>query len=102
MNPAFARLVVAGVLFLGGGLTCRRVAADSPPLPSASGEYLIQQWTSDDGLPQNSVIALAQTADGYLWLSTFGKRILDFHEDLTGGSGPVGDHPQGEGLRCAQ
>jgi signal transduction histidine kinase/ligand-binding sensor domain-containing protein len=41
-------------------------------LPSASGEYLIQQWTSDDGLPQNSVIALAQTADGYLWLSTFG------------------------------
>jgi signal transduction histidine kinase/ligand-binding sensor domain-containing protein len=41
-------------------------------LPSASGEYLIQQWTSDDGLPQNSVIAIAQTTDGYLWLSTFG------------------------------
>jgi signal transduction histidine kinase/ligand-binding sensor domain-containing protein len=41
-------------------------------LPSASGEYLIRQWTSNDGLPQNSVIAMAQTTDGYLWLATFG------------------------------
>lgn len=40
--------------------------------PSASGEYLFRQWTSDDGLPQNSVIGIAQTRDGYLWLSTFG------------------------------
>ncbi len=41
-------------------------------LPSASGEYLIRQWTSNDGLPQNSVIAMAQTTDGYLWMATFG------------------------------
>ena len=27
-------------------------------------------WTTDDGLPQNSVIALRQTRDGYLWLGT--------------------------------
>jgi signal transduction histidine kinase/ligand-binding sensor domain-containing protein len=39
---------------------------------SASGEYLFQQWTSDDGLPQNSVLDIAQTTDGHLWLSTFG------------------------------
>jgi ligand-binding sensor domain-containing protein len=41
-------------------------------LPRAAGEFLIDAWTSDDGLPQNSVIAMAQTSDGYLWLSTFG------------------------------
>ncbi len=39
---------------------------------SASGEYLFHQWTSDDGLPQNSVVDIAQTTDGHLWLSTFG------------------------------
>ncbi len=44
----------------------------STSLPSATGEYLIRQWTSNDGLPQNSVIAMAQTTDGYLWMATFG------------------------------
>src|SRR5205085_7849569 len=27
-------------------------------------------WTTDDGLPQNSVQAILQTSDGYLWLGT--------------------------------
>ena len=27
-------------------------------------------WTTDAGLPQNTVLAIAQTADGYLWLAT--------------------------------
>ena len=27
-------------------------------------------WTTDDGLPQNSVRAMLQTSDGYLWLTT--------------------------------
>lgn len=28
-------------------------------------------WTTDQGLPQNSVQAILQTRDGYLWLATF-------------------------------
>jgi Two component regulator propeller len=31
-----------------------------------------KEFNSDDGLPQNSVTSIAQTADGYLWLGTFG------------------------------
>lgn len=31
-----------------------------------------QVWTTEDGLPQNSVHAVLQTADGYLWLATEG------------------------------
>ena len=27
-------------------------------------------WVMEDGLPQNSIRAIAQTADGYLWLAT--------------------------------
>ena len=33
--------------------------------------YHFETWTTDDGLPQNSVIDIVQTRDGYLWLATF-------------------------------
>lgn len=34
--------------------------------------YVLDQWTAETGLPQNSVNAITQTPDGYLWLATFG------------------------------
>src|SRR5438046_10197426 len=34
--------------------------------------YRIDSWSGEDGLPQSSVTAIAQTRDGYLWLGTFG------------------------------
>src|SRR6266404_9816959 len=33
-------------------------------------QYILNSWTSADGLPQNSITAIAQTHDGYLWLGT--------------------------------
>ncbi len=33
-------------------------------------QYVSQTWSSDDGLPQDSVRAIIQTGDGYLWLGT--------------------------------
>ena len=36
-----------------------------------SGEYLTDVWTADNGLPDSSVTAIAQTPDGYLWIGTF-------------------------------
>ncbi len=32
--------------------------------------YGVRIWQTDEGLPQNSVFALAQTRDGYLWVGT--------------------------------
>lgn len=32
--------------------------------------YELRIWQADDGLPQNSVNAIAQTPDGYLWVGT--------------------------------
>src|SRR5262245_39472271 len=32
--------------------------------------YRIDSWTTNNGLPQNSVNAILQTRDGYLWLTT--------------------------------
>lgn len=37
---------------------------------TANAQYRIEQWTADDGLPQNSVYSIVQTSDGYLWLAT--------------------------------
>jgi ligand-binding sensor domain-containing protein len=33
-------------------------------------QYVHDVWSTDNGLPQNSVLAIAQTPDGYLWLGT--------------------------------
>ena len=33
-------------------------------------QYVRNIWQTDQGLPQNSVLAIAQTRDGYLWLGT--------------------------------
>src|SRR5262249_184581 len=33
-------------------------------------QYIFDSWTSEEGLPQNTVMAIAQTSDGYLWLGT--------------------------------
>lgn len=33
--------------------------------------YQVRVWQTDDGLPNNSVFAIAQTDDGYLWVGTY-------------------------------
>jgi len=54
-------------------------------------DYLINVWSSEDGLPQNSVNCLAQTPDGYLWIGTRsgglarfdGARFVTFNPQTT-------------------
>ncbi len=61
---------------------------------AAGGHYTIDTWENDDGLPQNSIISMTQTRDGYLWLGTInglvrfdGVRFTVFNEDNTPGLG---------------
>jgi diguanylate cyclase (GGDEF)-like protein len=37
----------------------------------AFAQFRIQQFTSSNGLPQNTVASIAQTRDGYLWIATY-------------------------------
>lgn len=37
---------------------------------TARAQFQLQSWTTDDGLPQNTVHSILQTPDGYLWLAT--------------------------------
>jgi signal transduction histidine kinase/ligand-binding sensor domain-containing protein len=43
--------------------------------PKDSDPYLHRTWTTENGLPQNSVTSIVQTQDGYLWLGTFGGLV---------------------------
>jgi len=38
-------------------------------------QYAHETWTTEDGLPQNSINDILQTRDGYLWLATFGGLV---------------------------
>lgn len=40
------------------------------PLPSTKAQTRIDIWTTDNGLPQNSVTGLTRTPDGYIWFTT--------------------------------
>ena len=55
-------------LFLAAFLGAARLRALDPAVPLS--QYGLDVWTSDSGLPQNSVSAVVQTRDGYLWLGT--------------------------------
>src|SRR5262245_48789780 len=33
-------------------------------------QYVHRSWETEDGLPQNSISAIAQSDEGYLWLGT--------------------------------
>ncbi len=42
-----------------------------PASPQPIRDLLVAGWETEDGLPQNSVIAMARDGTGYLWLATF-------------------------------
>ena len=46
--------------------------ASSAPLSEL---FVARAWGTADGLPQNTVTAIVQTRDGYLWLGTFGGLV---------------------------
>jgi ligand-binding sensor domain-containing protein/signal transduction histidine kinase len=41
-------------------------------LSTAMSQYVVKTWTTDNGLPQNTVNAIVQDEKGYLWIATFG------------------------------
>jgi diguanylate cyclase (GGDEF)-like protein len=64
--------------------------------PLALHELAQRSWTTREGLPHNSVNALAQTADGYLWLATWegvarynGREFKVFGRETLPGLGDV-------------
>jgi len=39
--------------------------------PELNGEFALEVWTTEHGIPQNSITAVMQTREGYIWASTY-------------------------------
>ena len=63
-----------------------------PLLSYAQTYYHLDNWTTENGLPQNVILGLCQTPDSYLWLATMdglvrfdGVRFVTFNRGNTPG-----------------
>jgi len=90
-SPRSHSLLLAAALSL--GCLAMRTFGEEPRV--VSNDYLLTKWDQDDGMPGNTVSALAQGRDGYLWIGTYdglarfdGTQFLTFpsgHEGLPAG-----------------
>jgi signal transduction histidine kinase/ligand-binding sensor domain-containing protein len=64
VNHGILKAVTLGVLLL---LAC---APNSFGLAGTDG-FFVRNWKAEDGLPENTVCAVVQTRDGYLWLGCY-------------------------------
>jgi ligand-binding sensor domain-containing protein/signal transduction histidine kinase len=66
-------LAVIGMLALAAqGIQAQQLAVESLKSGNEEWNYTIRSWQSQDGLPEETVQAFAQTPDGYLWVGTSG------------------------------
>ena len=65
---------------MAAALILRHAAAAAPATPSP---YIIDTWDTADRLAQNSVVAITQTRDGYLWLGTLNGLMRFDGDSLT-------------------
>jgi len=72
-TAGFVRAPWRGLLLCVAVIAHAASATAQQPRPlRAPAEHAIDQWTTEHGLPQNSVTAIVQSPDGYLWVGTFG------------------------------
>ena len=83
-KPRFAWLSLCVCAFI---FPARAGAAEPADAP-----FIVDAWTSKEGLPGNEVISVIQTRDGYLWVGTLnglvrfdGNRFTVFDENNTPG-----------------
>ena len=61
-----------GLLCLLALLSAGRAQTEVSPASATNQALVLASWRATDGLPQDSVQAIAQTPDGYLWVGTKG------------------------------
>ena len=64
-------LCIAGIL-ASLLLTSGAEAIEGPKVSTSSPEWIVRSWQTEDGLPQNTVNAILEDRDGFLWVGTSG------------------------------
>ena len=98
-HSSSARSITSRVLLpLACTIVCLLFAASAPA------QYRFDSWTTDNGLPENSVNSIVQTADGYLWLATFGGLVrydgMNFKVFTPGNTSGLTTRPRESPIRC--
>jgi len=72
--PKFSKLLKAIILLLLSGSSAQQqlFPAAAAELKTEYKRWIQRTWSTENGLPQNTVYALAQTNDGYLWIGSEG------------------------------
>ena len=70
-----ARLLVRAVAVCGVGIALSVGQARALDPHAALKQYGFQSWQTDSGLPQNTVHAMVQGRDGFLWIATEGGLV---------------------------
>ena len=80
------------ILIIASTLWAASATAQSTSRNVVFGRYQQVNWQERDGLPQNTVLAVATTRDGYLWVGTYegaarfdGVRFTLFNPSTTTG-----------------
>ncbi|MEZ4473634.1 MAG: hypothetical protein R3F60_23160 [bacterium] len=72
-------LCLAGPLALALGLGCLLPGAAHAGPPGGAVQleagFVAERWTREDGIPVNGLTDVAQTADGMIWLATYGGLV---------------------------
>ncbi len=58
------------VLILSSAILCGQTSVTKLTETPISASYNIESWTTENGLPQNTVTRIVQTRDNYLWIAT--------------------------------
>ncbi len=72
LHPSIRLATLATLL---AALLCAGPHAHALGTPKPLKQYGRQSWQSDTGLPQNTVHAIVQTRDGYIWMATEGGLV---------------------------
>lgn len=52
------------------GLTLSLPAQETQTKPIVAGDYLVENWQTDEGLPRSTIFSITQDRAGYLWMGT--------------------------------
>jgi ligand-binding sensor domain-containing protein/signal transduction histidine kinase len=66
---------LAWLLWLASSAAASRIENTVPPAPPDDRTYAARVWRTQDGLPENTIQAIAETPDGYLWIGTAGGLV---------------------------
>src|SRR5208282_4753259 len=88
--PKYCQLLQFAGLLLCGFVSTFSAAADVAGQPGS--HFIVDSWSTREGLPESAVISVIQTRDGYLWLGTLnglvrfdGNHFTVFDENNTPG-----------------